>query len=107
MKTAITLAVFFLVLSAGAFAQNAGYISAQAAPTRFMENPLHASPHEMAPEQTLLGSAGTSPYHFAEGEQPVWQFGEIKPTQPLGDIARAYRKEHMTITKRAEFVWEN
>jgi len=104
MKLAI--AALFLCCAVGASAQTAGYICAQANPIHFIENPQHASPHDLAPEQSLLG-AGANPYHTAQGEQPIWQFGEIKPTQPLGDVARAYRKDHLAIARRAEFVWEN
>jgi hypothetical protein len=104
MKLAIS--VFFLVCAASAFGQSAGYISSQATPVRFQENPQHATNHDMATEQSLI-SYNSTPYHYEKGEQPVWQFGVLQPTQPLGDIARAVRKEKLTSMKRAEFVWED
>lgn len=102
----IALGVLFLMFACSAFGQTAGYLSAQAQPTHFIESPQHASPHDLAPEQSLIG-AGVNPYQYAQGEQPVWQFGEIKPTRPLGDIARELRKEHLALGKRAEVTWEN
>jgi hypothetical protein len=102
----LVIGVFFLLCAVSAFGQgSAGYISSQAMPTHFQENPLHASNHDMAAEQSLV-SWGRDPYHYEQGEQPVWQFGQLPTTKPLGDVARAVRKERLT-AKRAEFVWEN
>jgi len=104
MKLAIGL--FFLMFAVSAFGQTAGYLSSQPAPAHFQENPQHATNHDMAPEQSLL-SCGANPYHYEQGEQPVWQFGELPRMQPLGDIARAVRRERMTSMKQAEVVWED
>jgi len=101
----LVIGVLFLVCAVSAFGQTAGYISGQVAPIRMAENPQHASVHEMAHEESLLSSC-TSPYHYEQGEQPVWQFGELPRTTPLGDVARAVRRERLT-AKRAEVVWEN
>jgi hypothetical protein len=70
---------------------------------RIPENPLHASEHEMATEQSLLKS---SAYSYAQGERPLWEFGPIsQPPVPLGDVARAYRTAHAQ-AKKAEVILE-
>jgi hypothetical protein len=37
---------------------------------------------------------GDSLYSYAKGEQPLSDFGSGKVEISLGDVARAYRKEH-------------
>jgi len=68
------------------------------------DHPLHAEQHDMAPEQTLF--AANSPYIFAQGEQPLWQFPTDKRVTPLGDVAREFRKEHEA-ARKAEVIWVN
>jgi hypothetical protein len=102
MKTTLFV-LFFLFCVASAFGQVASAISSQPSGVVMAEHPLHASQHEMRQEESLLG---TTPYTYAQGEQPLWQFPSDKRVTPLGDIARAYRKEHET-AKRAEIIWEN
>jgi hypothetical protein len=60
------------------------------------EHIQQASQHAMAPESSLLGA---SAYSYAHGEQPVVDFGTLPRETPLGDIARAYRKEHSSVPK--------
>jgi len=52
--------------------------------------------------QNLLGNAG---YYYAQGERPLWEFGPVSQPIPLGDIARAFRKEHAA-AKKAQRVFE-
>jgi len=101
MKTTL-FAVFLLFCVASAFGQ-ASVLSNQPAPTVMAEHPQHASQHDMASEQSLLGS---NPYTYAQGEQPLWQFPTEKRVTPLGDIARLLRKEH-ELARKAEVTWEN
>lgn len=56
----------------------------------------------MALESSLLGS---STYSYAQGEQPLWEFGTLKQEVPLGDVARAYRKDH-ALDRKAVKVFE-
>ncbi len=57
----------------------------------------------MAIETSLVGG-GT--YTYAQGERPLWEFGSPLPEPtPLGDIARANRKEKQA-AKKAEIVLE-
>jgi len=69
------------------------------------EHVAHAEQHALAREQALVGSTGET-YTFAHGERPLWEFGPmLPPPTPLGDVARAYRKEKLA-AKKAEIVFE-
>lgn len=101
MKT--TIFVICLLCASSAVAQSAPSASqGQPQMLRLAENPLHASEHEMATEQSLLKS---SAYSYAKGERPLWEFGPVSQPVPLGDIARAYRTGH-ALAKKAEVVLE-
>jgi len=104
MKTTLFVLLLFFICSAAAFGQAAPVLSNQPAPVVVLEHPQHASPHEMALEQSLLGGP-LNAYTYAQGEQPLWEFGPTAEPVPLGDIARAYRKEKLT-AKKAGFVFE-
>jgi hypothetical protein len=101
MKT--TFFALCFLCSTAAFAQVASSISSFAQPTEVPDHPIHASEHAMAQETTLFGS---SPYTYAQGEQPLWEFGSPKREIPLGDVARAYRKGHV-VDKKAVVVMNN
>ena len=102
MKTAFFVAV--ILCSVAAFGQ-AGAISNQVAPLHMADHPQHASFSSMASEHSLVGGASDS-YTYAQGERPLWEFGPVTPPPtPLGDVARAYRKEKST-AKKAEVVLE-
>jgi hypothetical protein len=67
------------------------------------DHPRHADRGELASEHPLVGG-GTITY--AQGERPLWEFGSPYPEPtPLGDVARAYRKEKVA-SKKAEKVFE-
>ena len=100
MKTLLLLATVFL-LSAAAFGQ-AGSLSSQAVPVQIPDHPQHASLTAMACERPLVGGAPDA-YSYAQGERPLWEFGPVSEPVPLGDIARAYRKEKLT-GKKAELI---
>lgn len=99
MKT--TLLILLIFCTVAAFGQSAPVLSNVPAPTHFYENPAHAEPHAMAQEHSLVGSPDA--YDYAQGEQPLWQFGPVSQATPLGDVARAYRKEK-DVTKKATVV---
>ena len=97
------LLVGMIVFAASAcFGQAAGAISSEAQPIHVPSHPMHAEQHAMASEQSLVGG-GT--YAYAQGERPLWEFGPVSQPVPLGDIARAARKEKQS-AKKAEFVFE-
>jgi len=102
MKT--TLLVLFLFCTAAAFAQVAGSISANPQMLQMSENPRHAEQHDLATEHPLVGGRADN-YTYAQGERPLWEFGPVSEPVPLGDVARAYRKEKLA-AKKAEIVLE-
>jgi hypothetical protein len=65
-------------------------------PLEMADHVQHASQHAMAQETSLLGN---SSYAYAQGERPLWEFPSDKQETPLGDVARAYRKEHAATAK--------
>lgn len=100
MKT--TLLIITILCSAAAFGQSA--ISNNPQPMQIMGHPEHASQGAMATEHSLVGG-GSSTYSYAQGERPLWEFGEIKEQTPLGDVARSLRKEKLS-AKKAEIIFE-
>ncbi len=58
----------------------------------------------MACEHSLVGGAADN-YSYAKGEQPLWEFGPVSQPVPLGDVARANRKDKVAV-KKAEVVFE-
>jgi hypothetical protein len=60
-----------------------------------------ATQHDLAPQVSLLGSNSVT---VAQGEQPLWQFGELKVEPALGTVAKEYREEHAKIEK-AHIHW--
>ena len=97
----ITLLVLFILCAAAAFGQTAPVLPNQVQMVVIPEHVAHASQHEMAREQALVGG-GSDTYTYAQGERPLWEFGPVSQPVPLGDIARAYRREKLGI-KKAEF----
>ncbi len=96
MKT-IIFALCFLCATAAAFGQTATVQSNNPQPISMPDDrPQHASQHALAQESSLLG---VSAYSYAQGEQPVVDFGTLPQETPLGDVARAYRKEHANVPK--------
>ena len=101
----ITLTILFLLCTVAAFGQAAGSISSQVSIVEIPDHPAHAELREMAQERPLVGGSCNT-YTYAQGERPLWEFGPVAPPPtPLGDIARAYRKEKLAV-KRAEIVFE-
>ena len=103
MKTPLIAAV--ILCSAAAFGQaGASTLSSQVTPLQMAEHPQHASYSEMARENPIVGG-GYETYSYERGERPLWEFGPASQPVPLGDVARAYRKDRVS-TKRAEKVLE-
>jgi hypothetical protein len=67
-------------------------------------NPQHASQHDLATPQTLLGNNAVT---VAQGERPLSDFPTYHVETPLGDVAREYREEHAKLPKdeRAQIHW--
>jgi len=103
MKT--TLFVVFFLCTAAAFGQVGASLPTQPQIFEIPDHPGHADRVAMASEHPLVG-AGSDAYTYAQGEVPLWEFGSPNPAPaPLGDIARAYRKEKLA-AKKAEKVLE-
>jgi hypothetical protein len=101
----ITLFMLFLLVTASAFGQAIGGVSSEAHMTQIPDHPQHADQHALAAEHSLVGGGGFS---YAQGERPLWEFGPVpqqQPPTPLGDVARAFRKEKPAV-KKAEIVLE-
>jgi hypothetical protein len=102
MKTAL-FALCFLAATA-AFGQSIASVgAAPVTSTIQMSNHAeHASQQPMAQEQSLLEHSN---YYYAQGERPLWEVQGPSGSHavPLGDIARAYRKDH-ELVKKADIV---
>jgi len=105
MLMKITILMLFILCAAGAFGQVAGgVLSNQAQVLELPDHPQHATLHDMAIEQSLVGGSPAN-YTYAQGERPLWEFGPVSEPVPLGDVARAYRKEKLT-AKKAQIIFE-
>lgn len=99
----ITLFTLFLLVTTGAFGQAIGGVSSEAHMTQIPDHPQHAEQHALAAEHSLVGGGSVS---YARGERPLWEFGPVsQPPVPLGDVARAVRKQKLAV-KKAEIVLE-
>jgi len=94
MKT--TIIVLCLLCATASFAHSAPVLSNQTQMVVISDHPRHASEHAMATESSLLS---TSSYSYAKGEVPLAELGSLPYAAPLGDVARAYRKEHADAPK--------
>jgi len=97
MKTTIVALSFLCFLCATtAFGQLAPVLPNTPQPIQMQDHPQHASEHAMALESSLFGN---SPYTYAQGEVPLADLGSPVYQTPLGDIARANKKEHIGAPK--------
>jgi hypothetical protein len=98
MKTAL-FALCFLGATA-AFGQSVGSVGAApvTSTVQMTNHPEHASQQSLAEEQSLLEHSN---FYYAQGELPLWEVQSLSKTHavPLGDIARAYRKDHELVKK--------
>jgi len=101
----LTACIFCAV---GAFGQ-VNFGSAVSAPEEGFQMGEHtqfATRQPMGQERDLLEASGSV---SGRGEMPLWEAMEMmpaKPITPLGDLARAIRKEHALMPK-AVLVWNN
>ena len=103
MKTLLVTAV--ILCSAAAFGQvGASALSNQVSPLQMNDHPEHASYTRMSTGTPLVGAASDT-YDYARGERPLWEFGPVSEPVPLGDVARAFRKQKLT-AKKADRIFE-
>jgi len=69
----------------------------------FFSHQSHAIQQSISQEQNLLERSG---FTYAQGERPLWEVAPKSQATPLGDVARALRKEHET-AKKADIIWQN
>jgi len=101
MKTTIFI-LCFLCFTAACFGQAASVQSNNPQPMSMPDDrPQHASQHALAQESSLLGASDIS---YAKGDRPMSEFVTLTRETPLGDIARAYRKEHITAAKAVKVM---
>jgi len=103
MKTIVF--AFSLLCATGALGQASAGVSSRTQPLTFDYNVQHAARQPMAEAQNLIDSSAAT-YTFGQGERPLWEVAEEKHEVPLGDSARALRKEH-DVVKRSAKVWSN
>jgi hypothetical protein len=105
MKTILCAVCFVCCLSVtSALSQTATVLSSLSAPMQMADHTQHASQHAMGQETSLLD---TSVYTYAKGEVPLAELGSIPYETPLGDVARALKKERaMNKAPKAVVVFE-
>jgi hypothetical protein len=99
MKTLIFVACFFCATFA--FSQTASVVVANPQPLEMSGHTEHASQHAMGQESSLLMQ---SSYSYAKGEVPLADLASPIYETPLGDVARAYRKEHANAPKAVKVL---
>ena len=93
----ISIFVLCLFCATAAFAQSGGTtLNSNVQPYQPPDHPQHASQHVMGQESNLFYS---SAYSYAQGEIPLAELASPVYHTPLGDIARAYKKEHANVPK--------
>ena len=97
MKT--TLIVLCVLCATAAFGQSGSgtaVLSNIPQMVQFTSNPQHASYQALPDPQNVLTTGG---YLYAQGERPLWEMMPEKHETPLGDVARAFRQEHLSARK--------
>ena len=97
MKTAIFLVC--LLCAGAAFGQYGGGYAPVQSSFHVPDDSVRAFSQPMSVEQNLRGNNSLT---SAQGEMPLWEVPQPHEV-PLGDIARAFRKEHAT-AKKARLV---
>jgi hypothetical protein len=102
MKTILCTLLF--LCGTAAFSQVGTVLTNTAQPLQMMDHVGRASVHAMGTETTLLD---TSVYSYSKGETPLSELGSIEYETPLGDVARALKKQRAASpTPKAVKVFE-
>jgi hypothetical protein len=98
------LFVLCILATTAAFGQSSNGSAQLASSVQFSDHFQQASPQPISDGHNLLGFGSV---YSAKGEMPL---SEVHlppvPVVPLGDVARAEKKEHAA-DKKAQVVWEN
>ena len=110
MKNILLAACFLIctgtVCTSAAFAQSVAGATAMSGDAQMLQmpgHPSHASEKSMDSAKSLFTGSGSS---FAKGEIPLWEVAPTTVVVPLGDSARALKKEHAE-AKKAQVTWVN
>jgi hypothetical protein len=104
MKTFSLLFVVSVCCAVSAVGQVSGNsLSSQVQVFTMPDHSEHATQTSLAAGQNLMERSGSS---YAKGERPLWEVMPLAPETPLGDSARAIRKEHAA-ARKAVIVWMN
>jgi hypothetical protein len=104
MKTLFFLFVVCVFCAVGAVAQvSGGTMNAQPQALVMPGHPMRATQTVLPAGQSLMERSGSTSAH---GQRPLWEVMPEAQGVPLGDTARAWRKEHAT-AKKAATVWSN
>jgi hypothetical protein len=103
----ILILAMCIFCAVGAFGQvNATAMSAPVEGFQMADHSEVAARQPLGREMDLLEGSQTT---FSQGEIPLWEAMEMmppRPVTPLGDLARAIRKEH-ALAPKAVIVWNN
>src|SRR5271165_1688543 len=100
MKTGLFVLCFLCATTALAQSAGGAALSADVQVLQMPNHSQHATQTPLAMEQSLLEHSSV---FFVEGERPLWEVQPLARQVPLGDIARALRKEHEG-AKKADFI---
>lgn len=104
MKTFFFLFLVCALSASVAAGQTIGAtLTGEAHPLTVPSHPRHASQAGLSTAQNLMERSGSTSAH---GERPLWEVMKLTPETPLGDSARALRKEH-SAAKKATVLWKN
>lgn len=105
MKPCLSLLALCVFASVGASGQTAStyWLSGQPQMLIMPEHPLHATQTPLAQEQDLREHSG---YTYAAGERSAWEYMPAPRFEPIADLARAFKDEHV-MAKKAVVVWND
>ena len=107
MKSLLVVSAVFCAFCLNSAAQSSGAtLSAQPQIFQVADHPSHASQQAMEQGINLMERSGSV---SDQGEMPLWEAMQAMPpapVTPLGDAARALKKEHEG-TKKAVILWSN
>ncbi len=99
----ITLFALCLFCAVSALGQSSIGPSSMAPSFQVADHPGRASQQPATPEQSLLGNNAVTVGH---GEMPLWEGVPESHPAPIGEQARALKKEHDAV-KKSHCVWVN
>jgi hypothetical protein len=108
MKSLLFVSLVLCIFCAvGASGQVSGVLNAQPQMFEMPSHPQQASQQGMSQSHDIMERSASV---WGQGEKPLWEamqeMGTATAVTPLGDSARALRKDHAAV-KKASIVWSN